>query len=82
MNKVGHSCGVLFGGNTNDNANAGLTCANAGNTPSNTNPNIGSHLCLKKQYKRMTALPLGKKYNEPRTVLVGMPAVWATEDAY
>lgn len=65
---MGHSCGVLFSGNANNSANAGLAYANSNNTPSNTNANIGSHLCFKigfdnmKQYKRMTALPLGKRF--------------------
>lgn len=65
---MGHSCGVLFSGNANNSANAGLAYANSNNTPSNTNANIGSHLCFKigfdnmKQNKRMTALPLGKRF--------------------
>ena len=57
-------------------------------TPSNTNANIGSHLCFKigfdnmKQYKRMTALPLGKRFQANLLkVLVGTPVVWATEDS-
>lgn len=45
--KVGRSRGVLFSGNANNGANAGLAYANSNNTPSNTNANIGSHLCLK-----------------------------------
>lgn len=36
------SCGVLFGGNANNSANAGFGYANSNNTPSNTNANIGS----------------------------------------
>lgn len=44
-NKVGRSCGVRFGGWANNGANAGFACANSNNTPSNTNANIGSHLC-------------------------------------
>lgn len=44
--KVGCPCGVLFGGNANNSANAGLAYANSNNTPSNSNTNIGSHLCL------------------------------------
>lgn len=45
--KVGCPCGVLFGGNANNGANAGFAYANSNNTPSNSNTNIGSHLCLK-----------------------------------
>ena len=40
--KVGRSRGVLFGGNANNGANAGLAYANSNNAPSNTNANIGS----------------------------------------
>lgn len=76
---MGHSCGVLFSGNANNSANAGLAYANS---------NIGSHLCFKigfdnmKQYKRMTALPLGKRFQANLLkVLVGTPVVWATEDS-
>lgn len=85
---MGHSCGVLFGGGANNGANAGLACANSRDAPSNTNANIGSHLCFKigfdnmKQYKRMTALPLGKRFQANLLkVLVGTPVVWATEDS-
>lgn len=85
---MGHSCGVLFGGGASDGAGAGLAYANSNNTPSNTNANIGSHLCFKigfdnmKQYKRMTALPLGKRFQANLLkVLVGTPVVWATEDS-
>lgn len=85
---MGHSCGVLVGGNATNGANAGLACANSNNAPSNTNANIGSHLCFKigfdnmKQYKRMTALPLGKRFQANLLkVLVGTPVVWATEDS-
>ena len=38
--------GVLFGGSANDGAYAGFGYANSSCTPSNTNANIGSHLCL------------------------------------
>ena len=38
------SSGVLFGGNANNGANAGLSYANTNNTASNTNANIGSQL--------------------------------------
>ena len=34
--------GVLFGGNANNGANAGLSNANTNNAASNTNANIGS----------------------------------------
>lgn len=85
---MGHSCGVLFGGTAFSGASAGLAYANSNNTPSNTNTNIGSHLCFKiglddmKQYKRMTALPLGKRFQANLLkVLVGTPVVWATENS-
>lgn len=85
---MGHSCGVLFSGYAANGANAGLACAISNNAPSNTNANIGSHLCFKigfdnmKQYKRMTALPLGKRFQANLLkVLVGTPVVWATEDS-
>ena len=42
--KVVCSSGVLFGGNANNSANAGLAYANTNNTASNTNANIGSQL--------------------------------------
>ena len=85
---MGHSCGVLFGGLAYHWASAGLACAYSYYAPSNTNANIGSHLCFKigfdnmKQYKRMTALPLGKRFQANLLkVLVGTPVVWATEDS-
>lgn len=59
--KVGRSCGVLFGSNANNGVNAGLTYVNSNNTPSNSNTNIGSHLCLKK-LKGATTVPLGKRF--------------------
>lgn len=85
---MGHSCGVLFSGNANNSANAGLAYATSAIAPSDANANIGSHLCFKigfdnmKQYKRMTALPLGKRFQANLLkVLVGTPVVWATEDS-
>lgn len=85
---MGHSCGVLFGGRAYSGAFAGLAYANSSCAPSNTNANIGSHLCFKigfdnmKQNKRMTALPLGKKIQANLLkVLVGTPVVWATENS-
>lgn len=85
---MGHSCGVLFGGDANDGANAGLACADSHNAPSYTAASFGSRLCFKigfdnmKQYKRMTALPLGKRFQANLLkVLVGTPVVWATEDS-
>jgi hypothetical protein len=85
---VGHSCGVLFGGNANNSANAGLAYAYSINAPSVTDASIGSHLCFKigfdnmKQNKRMTALPLVKKIQANLLkVLVGTPVVWATENS-
>lgn len=85
---MGHSCGVLFGGYANNGANAGLAFARSINAPSNAHANIGSHLCFKigfdnmKQNKRMTALPLGKRFQANLLkVLVGTPVVWATENS-
>lgn len=85
---MGHSCGVLFGGDAFSGAAAGLVCAYSGDAPSNTAAALGSHLCFKigfdnmKQYKRMTALPLGKRFQANLLkVLVGTPVVWATEDS-
>ena len=79
--KVGRSRGVLFSGNANNGANAGFAYANSNNTPSNTN--IGSHLCFRmserQRYKGATTLPLGRKFQVTRKVLVGTPVVWATE---
>ena len=56
--------GVLFSGNTNNGDHAGFGYANTNNTPSNTNANIGSHLCLKKGLKTLT------KYKEQRPYLL------------
>lgn len=85
---MGHSCGVLFGGGANGGANAGLACADSYNAPSDANASVGSHLCFKigfdnmKQNKRMTALPLGKRFQANLLkVLVGTPVVWATENS-
>lgn len=85
---MGHSCGVLFGGIASYGAYAGLAFASSYNAPSHSYANIGSHLCFKigfdnmKQYKRMTALPLGKRFQANLLkVLVGTPVVWATEDS-
>lgn len=36
--------GLLVGGTSNNGANAGFSCSNTNNAPSNTNANIGSHL--------------------------------------
>lgn len=81
--KVGRSRGVLFSGNANNGANAGFAYANSNNTPSNTNTNIGFHLCFRmserQRYKGATTLPLGRKFQVTRKVLVGTPVVWATE---
>lgn len=85
---MGHSCGVLFSGNANNGASAGLAFAYSINAPSNAGANVGSHLCFKigfdnmKQNKRMTALPLGKRFQANLLkVLVGTPVVWATENS-
>jgi hypothetical protein len=69
MKKVVCFWGVLFGGNANNSANAGLVYANTNNTPSNTNTNIGSQLCLKiKKKQKPWLLPKNKNVNR---VLVG-----------
>lgn len=39
------SLGLLLGGNANNGTNAGLAYSNSNNTATNTNANIGSHLC-------------------------------------
>lgn len=85
---MGHSCGVLFGGNAVNGANAGLASAYSNNAPSNSYAYLGSRLCFKigfdnmKQNKRMTALPLGKRFQANLLkVLVGTPVVWATENS-
>lgn len=85
---MGHSCGVLFGGYASNGATAGLAFATSSYAPSHAYASIGSHLCFKigfdnmKQYKRMTALPLGKRFQANLLkVLVGTPVVWATEDS-
>ncbi len=39
---VGCSCGVLFGGNANNSANAGFANANTNNAPSDTYTNVRS----------------------------------------
>ncbi|MDR0659086.1 MAG: hypothetical protein LBG18_09200 [Mediterranea sp.] len=62
--KVGYSCGVLFGGDANNRANAGFSYANSNNTPSATNTNISSHLWfskVKNKIKGVTTLSLDKK---------------------
>lgn len=85
---MGHSCGVLFGGDAYYGAFAGLAFARSNDAPSTTDASIGSHLCFKigfdnmKQNKRMTALPLGKRFQANLLkVLVGTPVVWATENS-
>ena len=85
---MGHSCGVLFGGDAFDGASAGLAFARSASAPSSAGAGFGSHLCFKigfdnmKQNKRMTALPLGKRFQANLLkVLVGTPVVWATENS-
>ena len=85
---MGHSCGVLFSGNANNSANAGLAYANSNNTPSNTNANIGSHLCFKigfdnmKQYKKNDSLATWQKISSKPPKSVGRNACcMATEDS-
>lgn len=59
------------GGNANNGANAGLVYVNSNNTASNTNANIGSQLgCFKIFNVEIQTLPLGKKQNKIRKVLV------------
>lgn len=86
MSKAVRLCGLLFGGNANNGANAGFAYANSNNTPSNANANIGSHLCsnthggVAATLRRGGRRPrlLAKKFTD-RKVLVGMPVVWAAE---
>jgi hypothetical protein len=75
IKKVGCSCGLLFGGNANNRANAGFGYANSNNTPSNSNTNISSHLWfskvknkIKEQRPRLLAEDDNLKW-----VLVGKP---------
>lgn len=81
--KVGRSRGVLFSGNANNGANAGFAFADSPNAPSSSTSNFGSHLCFRmserQRYKGATTLPLGRKFQVTRKVLVGTPVVWATE---
>ena len=81
--KVGRSRGVLFGGNAGDGAAAGFAYAYSSNAPSYTHTYVGSHLCFRmserQRYKGATTLPLGRKFQVTRKVLVGTPVVWATE---
>ena len=81
--KVGRSRGVLFGGGANYGANAGFAYACSSYAPSNANSYIGSHLCFRmserQRYKGATTLPLGRRFQVTRKVLVGTPVVWATE---
>lgn len=58
--------GVLFGGNTNNGANAGFVNSNSNNAPSNTNANIGSRLSFTQkifihEITCPSTLPLGKR---------------------
>ena len=81
--KVGRSRGVLFSGNAHNGASAGFAYAYSNYAPSITNTYIGSHLCFRmserQRYKGATTLPLGRRFQVTRKVLVGMPVVWATE---
>lgn len=63
--------GLHVGGNANNGANAGSLYANANNTPSNTNANIGSHLCLKKN--ALADLGSCQKTTILKKALVGKP---------
>jgi len=51
-----------WGGNLNNEANAGLWYANFNNSSGNTNANIGAQLSLKDTYPDVITLPLGKKH--------------------
>lgn len=73
--KVGHSRGVLFGGSAYYGASAGLAFAHSSDAPSHSSAYFGSLLCFQNRasaltkYKRMTALPLGKKHlKTPKSV--------------
>ncbi len=75
INRLVCPCGVYFGGNANNSSNDGFVYANSNNTPSNSNANIGSHLCFQENniyaygngnvfptsIRRTATLPLGKK---------------------
>lgn len=81
--KVGRSRGVLFGGRAGGGASAGFAYAYSNISPSYSYTYIGSHLCFRmserQRYKGATTLPLGRRFQVTRKVLVGMPVVWATE---
>ena len=65
--QVGRPRGVLFSGNANNGANAGFVYANSNNTPSNTNANIGSHLCLKLYEDRLKRSDIITESDNPAT---------------
>lgn len=58
---------MLFGGHATNDSNAGLVYAHSDNTPSTTDANIGSHLCLGTIY-RATTSPLGGRFITPNRV--------------
>jgi len=62
--------GVLFGGNANNGANAGLSYSNTNNTASNTNANISSQLCF---FPTREDHASRQKITTIETVLVGQP---------
>jgi retron-type reverse transcriptase len=68
MKKVVYFWGVLFGGNANNSANAGFVYANTNNTPSNTNTNVSSQLCL--EIYKSKDLGSCQKINNVNRVLV------------
>lgn len=73
MKRVVCFWGVLFGGNANNSANAGCSYANTNNTPSLTNTNVSSRLCLK--IYRSKNLGACQKITNVNRVLVGVPKI-------
>jgi hypothetical protein len=55
---------VYFSGNASNDADAGFAYANSNHVPSNSNTNIGSHLCF------------AEAFNEPKLTKDGNPATW------
>lgn len=54
--------GLLVGGNANNSSNAGFVYSNSNNDPSNTNTNIGSHLCFYMILFSTSLANMAKKY--------------------
>ncbi len=66
---------VLFGGNANNEANAGLGYLNTNNTWSDTNTNVGSRNSSIKIFKTgVPTLPLGKRL-QLWSILLGLAII-------